>query len=399
MMTTRVLCAISTTAVLFAGNLAVGQHAPARITDANPDQAVAIAAVPAAPAPQETPAKTEEKKLLTIGDKAPTPVMAKIFKGNTDFKRFKDGKVYVMEFWATWCGPCKSGMPHVTELQKKYADQGVEIIGCAIWQQEKTQAEREKTVSDFIAIPEWDKKTGYTIAIDDESKTSTMFMRAAGENGIPCAFIVGKDGIIEWIGHPMTMDEPLAKVVAGSWNREEAKKEIMKEKQAEMVARKLRNDMRAAQQAGDYPKMITLLDSELAKNPDDLNMMVQKFQLMIGPMNDSEGYGVGWDMLKKNRDNSQLLNMLAWYTLDDEAVQDRDLEFAMAAAKAANEASGGNNPAVLDTLARAYYEMGNFAKAVKVQKKAVEFAGDDAMGEDIRKTLEKYEMKAKGSSV
>ena len=186
-MMNRSLYALCTTGILLTGNLALGQHAPARVTDANPDQAVAIAA---APIPQETPpAKKEEKKLLTIGDKAPTPAIAKIYKGNTSFDGFKSGKVYVMEFWATWCGPCKAGMPHVTKLQKMYADQGVEIIGCAIWQREKTQAEREKTVGDFIAMPEWDKKTGYTIAIDDESKTSTSFMRAAGENGIPLSLI------------------------------------------------------------------------------------------------------------------------------------------------------------------------------------------------------------------
>ena len=223
-------------------------------------------------------------------------------------------------------------------------------------------------------------------------------MRAAGENGIPCAFIIGKDGIIEWIGHPMSMDEPLAKVVAGSWDRKEAKEKHMKEKQAEMAARKIRSDMRAAQSAGDYPKMISLLNEQLEKNPDDLNMMVQKFQIMVGPMNDSEGYGIGWDMLKKHQNNSQLLNMLAWYTLDDGEVKNRDLDFAMAAAKAANEASGGNNPAVLDTLARAYYEMGNYDKAIKYQKKAVEFAGDNPMGDDIRKTLEEYKKKAKGPS-
>ena len=44
-------------------------------------------------------------------------------------------------------------------------------------------------------------------------------MQAAGQNGIPTAFLVGKTGLIEWIGHPMTMDKPLAQVVAGDWDR------------------------------------------------------------------------------------------------------------------------------------------------------------------------------------
>ena len=67
----------------------------------------------------------------------------------------------------------------------------------------------------------------------------------------------------------------------------------------------------------------------------------------------------------------------------------------MAAAKAAEAASGGTNAAILDTLARAYYEMGDFDMAVKVQKKAVEKADDDAMGASIREQLEKYQAAAK----
>ena len=53
-------------------------------------------------------------------------------------------------------------------------------------------------------------------------------MRAAGQSGIPTAFIVGKTGQVEWIGHPMTMDEPLAQVVAGDWDRAAAKAEFDK---------------------------------------------------------------------------------------------------------------------------------------------------------------------------
>ena len=56
----------------------------------------------------------------------------------------------------------------------------------------------------------------YTIAVDDERSMSESWMMAAGRNGIPSAFIVGKDGTVEWIGHPATMDEPLEKIVDGS---------------------------------------------------------------------------------------------------------------------------------------------------------------------------------------
>lgn len=328
---------------------------------------------------------------LTIGDKAPKPVIAKVFKGDTDFNGFEPGKIYIMEFWATWCGPCKAGMPHLTELQKQYADKGVEIIGCAIWQREKTQKERETTVQNFLAQPEWAKKTGYTVAIDKESNTSDAYMKASGQSGIPCAFIVGKDGYVEWIGHPMTMDEPLAKVVAGDWNRTAYKETFAREQAQKKKDRALRRELFTAQRSGDNQKVLAILDRELKEDPDNLNYLMQKFELMVGPMNDEQGYEVGWKILKQNRNNSQILNAISWYTLDDPAVEDRDLEFAMAAAKAANEASGGNDAAVLDTLARAYFETGDLNRAIKFQKKAVENAGDNRMSDDIRKTLKKYE--------
>ena len=157
----------------------------------------------------------------------------------------------------------------------------------------------------------------------------------------------------------------------------------------------VRRAMRNAQSSKNYDKAMKTLDDAIAKMPNDVNLQMMKFQTMIGPMNDPEGYQTGWAILKANRDNAMMMNAIAWYTLDDAAVTDRDFEFAMAAAKAGEAASGGNNPAILDTLARAYFEMGDFDMAVKVQKKAVEKSDDDAMGQSIREQLKKYEAAAK----
>ncbi len=80
-------------------------------------------------------------------------------------------------------------------------------------------AEDEATVTEFMEI--WLVKVTrpgvniltYRIALDDERKTNERFMDAAGQGGIPCAFIVGKSGNVEWIGHPVEIDGPLKQIV------------------------------------------------------------------------------------------------------------------------------------------------------------------------------------------
>src|SRR5262245_45990939 len=88
------------------------------------DKPVAKPEQPAAPAvPQAT---------LKIGDKAPALAIDKWVKG-TPVKAFEPGKTYVVEFWATWCGPCVATMPHISELQSKYKDK-VTFIGVNVWE-------------------------------------------------------------------------------------------------------------------------------------------------------------------------------------------------------------------------------------------------------------------------
>ena len=99
--------------------------------------------------------------------------------------------VHVVEFWATWCPPCRTSIPHLTELQEKYADRGVNIIGVS--------DEKLATVEAFVK--KMGDKMAYTVAID-AGATSKGYMSKYGINGIPHAFVV-KDGEVVWHGPPM----------------------------------------------------------------------------------------------------------------------------------------------------------------------------------------------------
>ena len=100
--------------------------------------------------------------------------------------------VYVVEFWATWCPPCRASIPHLTEVQKKYKDRGVTIVGIS--------DEELDTVEKFVQ--KMGDKMDYIVAIDDGSKTAAGYMGKYGQGGIPHAFLV-KAGKVVWHGHPM----------------------------------------------------------------------------------------------------------------------------------------------------------------------------------------------------
>ncbi len=119
---------------------------------------------------------------------------------------FKRGQVYVVEFWATWCPPCRDSIPHLAELQERYAHE-VQVIGVSDEPVQKVQAFLNATSPTGSKFGEFAEK--YCLTTDPDGSTENDYMVAAGMNSIPTAFIVGKDSRIVWIGHPMDLDRAL----------------------------------------------------------------------------------------------------------------------------------------------------------------------------------------------
>lgn len=160
-------------------------------------------------------ASSAEEPKLVVGSLAPPLKVEKWIQGEP-FK-LKNSGTYVVEFWATWCGPCIASMPHISDLADKYKGK-VEFIGVNIADRRVTGEETPNSEAHVKRITEWvaqnKEKMRYNVVLDDAANTMMKtWMTPAGQNGIPCAFLISK-GKIQWIGHPQALDAELIKVTA-----------------------------------------------------------------------------------------------------------------------------------------------------------------------------------------
>jgi len=115
-----------------------------------------------------------------IGKPAPSFTLQDLNGKQVSLSDFK-GKVVLLDFWATWCGPCVRTIPHLDALHKKYKDQGLVVIGI---NNERNHAK----VKEFAKA-----RISYIILLDADKQ-----FRQYGARSIPTAFYIDKDGMIRY---------------------------------------------------------------------------------------------------------------------------------------------------------------------------------------------------------
>jgi len=145
----------------------------------------------------------EQAPSLTVGSIAPRISVDRWLKGAPVYS-YERGRVYVVEFWATWCTPCVASIPHLTELQKKYPN--ITIIGVTASEQPTRSNLDDRLTKAETFVSNQGTRMDYTVAYDGNGNMWSNWMIPAQRGGIPCTFIVGPDGRIAWIGHPQMDD-------------------------------------------------------------------------------------------------------------------------------------------------------------------------------------------------
>lgn len=378
-----------------------------------------------------------------LGDPAAPLDIADWVKGDAvDLANVQGTKVLVVEFWATWCGPCLTSIPHLTELQHKFADRGVVVIGVS--------AEDPSTVRPFV--DKMGGKMGYTVAVDNNRQTSKGYMTAYGQNGIPHAFVIDLEGRVAWHGHPMAgLDQALDRIAPAV-----AVKKPGDRKRAE-AARKLQQYIERATR-GEQSESLDQLERELAALDEELGgihpgqplnltelrrtvrfqALMRDYQRAVAaggseaeltrieeqaaplapPGFSFDTYRGNFSLQRTFRDyyravtrdedtaaiaalttrleavNStevEALNEIAWTLLTDEAIRTRNVGLALKFAQSAFEQTKGKDPDVLDTYARALFENGNTTEAVKRQEQAIALTRDRGLQSEMRANLKRYQ--------
>lgn len=343
--------------------------------------AIAAAVCPGLSSAAEPEAAADDAG-LTIGAQAP-PLDIEHWLHDEDGKfkpvtEFQEGQVYVVEFWATWCGPCISSMPHLAELQRKYEDRGVRIISISNEDLETVEKFLQRPTPQDEDVTFGELTSAYSLTTDPDESAFDDYMRAAGQEGIPAAFIVGKTGLVEWVGHPMLMDEPLEKVVTDSWDREAFADEYQQNKLNEEAIPKA---MQLARN-GETAEAVSVLDERIEATTDSQSLaMLKQYKLRV-LMADSEMGDAVVAMVQEMLDDSQkdplqvYLAASVVHQLARSGDKHEDL-IASAIEKLRETVSGAEEevqPILYDTMARLLQVQGNLEEAIAAEQEAVKRA-------------------------
>ena len=325
---------------------------------------------------------------LKIGDPAPKLQVGQWIQGEP-VKEFSTNNVYVVEFWATWCGPCRVSIPHLNALYQQYKGK-VTVIGQDVWEND------ESGVAPFV------KKMGtnmtYRVAMDDKSHydkgaMATTWMEAAGRDSIPTAFIVNQQGRIAWIGHPMEMTEKLwDDILSGHYDVTKAAADYNKSEADQQRMQELGAKLQAAVRSENWDQANATVDEIEKTDPQNATAaQFMRFQILLAQKKYDDAYKQAQTVSDAHLDNAALQNALASVIFGHPGLEKRNTVLGEKFAERANKAADGKDPGVLDLLARAQFTNDKKKEAIATEQKALAVAEPGQQADVIKANLKSYQ--------
>ena len=281
---------------------------------------------------------------LVVGDAAPPLQIGEWMRPSPvnllDFSGTSPKPYFLIEFWATWCQPCRRIMPDINDLQRRYAEAGFVVIAVS--------TERPEVVRRFVEAS--GPGMNYAVAVDTANRdTYNAYMRAVNAEGIPYGFLVDRDGVLVWHGVPSRQQiEPLIQRMAGT-------EFTLRSEQLAQRAERLIPRYFAAFRRGDADEAATLGERIIE-------------------------WGRAWpDMLRE----------FAQRILTESDIEKRDAETALRAATVAAEAAPDDFRA-LETLALAQFKAGRPAEAAETQRQAIAACPEAILRRRMQESLDKF---------
>jgi thiol-disulfide isomerase/thioredoxin len=316
-----------------------------------------------------------------VGDPAPGLRVSEWIKGEP-VNRLKPGRVYVFEFWATWCGPCVFAMPHLSHVQRQYLDKDVTVIAVNVMD------------DDAGAVKAFVKKMGKTldchVAIDVPTKGEKEGVMAktwlAENRAIPRCVIVDRETKVVWIGHPLRVDGPLQAVVTRTFD-------AAKQGEIDKAVEKLEGELGVATRDKQWQKVLAILDRMHAVDPHSTplsNSVRIKALIELGDYNAVNTF------LKEGVSESsdaRLTGMLVTKLMSAADKSKLDMDLVLAVAKQASRNGGSDDVIALNALAHVYEAKEDYAAAVKVLKKMLDRDDPMIVKDNLKVRIEKLKSK------
>ena len=307
---------------------------------------------------------TSSALALDVGDRAPGLTIAEWVQGKpVNLKKEIGSKVFMVEFWATWCPPCKASVPRLSRLQNKYKND-LTIIGVTAADNRGNTA---SAVKRFVKTQGPDMS--YTVAMDKDMETSTEYMGGAGIMGIPYAFLVMKDGRIAWHGSPLEpgLDDVIAQMVGGEYDIEAAKITA----QVDQRFQALNPLVQMGHWSAVWDGLIGILKLDPA-NETALQLILAIHRDQIKDARTFRAWASSHIVAFRN--HVEGMKRLAATLCDNPDLSTRLPDLALEAAKAAYDASKRRDASVLAVYARTLYQVGELDRAIELQTDAVAIA-------------------------